>query len=155
MPDEERFPEPPSDDDIRRRFSELRDQLNADPEISELSDDVVDAKREELVSGVGGSKFPEPPSLEVKRPQGLGAKLAGKSDKQNTFHGDDAEGYRGLAVGLSVAYSLVGFVILGWAVGWLIDRVGGRGLGQAFCTLIGGILGLISAVMIITRSEKR
>ena len=87
-----------------------------------------------------GSRMPDPPEWNYKRPASMRKKV-------------EDNGYRGLAVGLSIAYSLVGCMLLGWFLGWLVDRArgGGSAGGQAIGGLFGCILGMVSAIWLMNR----
>lgn len=63
--------------------------------------------------------------------------------------------YLGLGVGLSVAYTLVGCIAVGWGVGKLIDLNSGSSLGQAIGTLIGALLGLAGALFTLIRAQNK
>ncbi len=68
--------------------------------------------------------------------------------------GESGEGYRSAGVALSVAYALVGCTIVGWGIGWLIDRNTGGNIAQAVGGLIGAVTGLVSAVFLAFRSNS-
>lgn len=61
---------------------------------------------------------------------------------------------RGLGVGLTIAYMIIGLPLLGAGIGWLVDgRTGGTtwiGIG----TVIGGVLGVFAAISIMNRENK-
>lgn len=63
------------------------------------------------------------------------------------------EGSRGLGLGLSAAYMIVG-VPLGFGfVGWLIDRSTGGKLWIGILTLIGAVIGITMVVLTINRAN--
>lgn len=150
------MPEEPEDKfaEIERK---LRDNLRAasepvDPEESEKtsfelpeppSDDEIERRMDEMrrrVSGAGKSAFPEPPDFNVNRPSMMRKRQ------------EDEHGYRGLGIGLTAAYALVGMMILGFVVGWLID---GRttGAATAFGGLLGTVLGIGFVLWLINRDS--
>jgi F0F1-type ATP synthase assembly protein I len=140
--DEGRFPDPPSDEDIAERLRKVREELSG-MELPELPEDEVEAKSIELQEKVAAARrrsFPDPPELEVNRPH----------QKQL-----EDPGYRGLGIGMSVAYSLVGCVVVGWGIGKLIDMQTGGALGQAIGTLLGAVGGLAASIMMIMRAGDR
>lgn len=61
---------------------------------------------------------------------------------------------RGLGVGLTIAYMIIGLPLLGAGIGWLVDgRTGGTtwiGIG----TVIGGVLGVLAAISIMNRANS-
>jgi len=61
---------------------------------------------------------------------------------------------RGLGVGLTIAYTIIGLPLFGAAIGWFVDgRTGGTtwvGVG----TVIGAVLGVIAAISIMNRENK-
>ncbi|MCL4284061.1 MAG: hypothetical protein KJZ62_03060 [Fimbriimonadaceae bacterium] len=63
--------------------------------------------------------------------------------------------YLGLGVGLSVAYTLVGCIGVGWGIGKLIDLNTGSTLGQAIGTMIGAIVGLGGALFTLIRAQNK
>jgi hypothetical protein len=70
--------------------------------------------------------FPEPPEVDLK----------GRTVRK------DPANYKGLGIGISIAYVLVGSMALGWVVGWLVDRRTGGTAGQAFGALAGCVVGI-------------
>lgn len=68
------------------------------------------------------------------------------SDKSSTL---------GLGVGLSVAYTIIGFPIFGWLVGKLIDNQTGSVMANGFGMLIGAVLGIVGALMILNKHQNK
>lgn len=150
------MPEDP-DDKFAEIERKLRDNLRAmgepvDPEETEKtsfelpeppSDDEIERRLETMrarVSSAGKSAFPEPPDFKVDRPPMMRKRP------------EDEHGYRGLGIGLTAAYALVGMMILGFVVGWLIDgRVAGTG--TAFGGLLGTVLGIGFVLWLINRDS--
>ncbi len=90
--------------------------------------------------------FPEPPDLAQRDPKTL-------TEKQRKI-ASDREASRGLGVGLSIAYTIIGVPIFGYFVGYLIDRqVGGKLFAPLFTTG-GAVLGLTYAVWVLQRNTK-
>lgn len=60
---------------------------------------------------------------------------------------------RGLGIGLTIAYVIIGLPLLGAGIGWLADgRSGGTWTGIG--TVIGGVLGIVAAISIMSRENK-
>ena len=51
----------------------------------------------------------------------------------------DQETARGMGVGLSAAYAIIGLPLVGAGLGWLLDRA----LNTSFCIVVGVIAGLV------------
>lgn len=65
-----------------------------------------------------------------------------------------AEDYRGLGVGLGIAYMIVGLPLLGAGVGWFIDRSSGTTQAMGFGALIGAAVGMGMALMMLNRQNR-
>lgn len=90
------------------------------------------------------TRVPEPPEWEYTRPEFT-------RKHRETKPGD----YHAAGIGFAAAYMLVGSVIGGWFVGWLIDRASGGNLGQGLGVLFGGILGTIAVLIMLIRGGSR
>ena len=66
----------------------------------------------------------------------------------------DREGYRGLSIGLSVAYAILVPPILGWLVGWLIARQTGSTAWIALVAFVGIVVGVTAALLMLQRYQK-
>jgi F0F1-type ATP synthase assembly protein I len=114
------------------------------PEIGGEPDDEMAARLKEVEDKArrlkGGNKLPDPPDWNYQRPASMRKK-------------PEDPGYQGLGLGLSVAYSLVGCMALGWFIGWLVDKAHGSGgtTGQAIGGLLGCIAGMASAMLMVNR----
>lgn len=63
---------------------------------------------------------------------------------------------RGLGVGLTLAYMILGTPMAGFGIGWLIDRANGvQNQASSVGILLGSILGLGLAVVIMNRDNDR
>jgi len=62
---------------------------------------------------------------------------------------------RGLGVGLSIAYTLIGLPLIGVAIGWFLDsRTGGtayKGIGA----VAGTALGIVMTVLLLSRADRQ
>ncbi len=64
----------------------------------------------------------------------------------------DAESTRGLGVGLTIAYAIIGVPLVGFGAGWLLDRaMGGGTLWQALGTVFGAVAAIAYAVKVTSR----
>lgn len=120
--------------------------------------DGAEERLAQLAEQVGKNlpEAPEPPSVDAihdrlkasERRLAESAKKAGLSEAvpglppKKTYH-------QSTAVGLAVAYNLVGSVVAGWFLGWLIDRVTNGFLAQTIGTLLGTAVGMTTALLII------
>src|ERR1044071_7849329 len=73
------------------------------------------------------TRMPDPPEWNYKRPE---------SEQERQIKNDSGS-YRGIGVGLTLAYAMVGPLIVGWGVGWLMDRGTGSNQNQTWGTVIG------------------
>jgi F0F1-type ATP synthase assembly protein I len=90
------------------------------------------------------SRMPDPPDWDYKRP-------VTESERRLK---DDSGSYRGIGVGLTLAYAMVGPLIVGWGVGWLMDRGKSTNQGQTWGTVIGMFLGFIAVVFLLSRTNR-
>ena len=79
------------------------------------------------------------------------AKAARNTQKQHTPEGMGSsfitpESGRGLARGLQIAYAIIGVPLVGFGVGWLIDRQSGGVLWQGVGTILGAAIAVIYAI---------
>jgi hypothetical protein len=94
------------------------------------------------VASAGATRMPEPPDFEFQRPK------SGRPD------GNDKQGYRGLGIGLTAAYALVGMMALGFGIGWLFDHgANGANFGPAIGGLVGCIAGIVFVIWLINRES--
>lgn len=67
---------------------------------------------------------------------------------------DDADSARGLGVGLSIAYTIIGLPLLGVGVGWLIDTRLGTQTYRSIGVLLGSVLGIVGALVLLSRVNR-
>lgn len=67
----------------------------------------------------------------------------------------DASGTRGLGIGLSVAYTIIGMPLFGVAVGWFLDERSGTLIYRNLGVLIGSVLGIVGAIVILSRANRQ
>lgn len=120
-PSENRFPEPPSDEEIDSRLNSMRDK----------------------VSSAGRSGMPEPPDFQFKRPKAFRPQEG------------DRYGYKGLGIGMTAAYALVGMMALGFGIGWLLDHGHNTSnFGPAIGGLVGCVVGIGFVIWLINRPNQ-
>ncbi len=66
----------------------------------------------------------------------------------------DRESSRGLGVGLSVAYAILGLPLFGYGVGYFIDNATGGNTAKGIAMMVGAIVGIGSAFYILNRQNK-
>ncbi len=139
-PNQPEKPKLPSDEDIQSRFQKIRDELK-DMDLPHLPDDEDLRKKIDQVNAPSSvSRMPEVPHIEINRPQ-----------KPATNGTPGNYNYRGLGIGMSAAYSLVGSMIVGFGLGWAFDKLTHNNYGQAIGALLGSVLGIASAIFLINR----
>ena len=99
------------------------------------------------MSDADDPKRPDPPSEEdldtrLARVRERAIKARQKQESQRPSELLDQDTSRGMGLGLSAAYAIIGLPLVGAGVGWLIDR----GLGTTFVIAIGAVGGLIGGV---------
>ncbi len=153
MPDE-RIPAP--DPDGERFRSALED---LEREGADLSEEAI-AKLEKT----GERLREEAPGIDEGLDRGL-AELEERARKARGEHEarklrearraeSEAESYRGLGVGLTIAYVIIGVPILGAGVGWLLDRAASSSQWTAIGTVGGAAVGLALALAILNRASR-
>jgi len=65
----------------------------------------------------------------------------------------DANAAKGLGVGLSVAYAIIGMPVLGYLIGWGIDGKPGGPNGN-WTVILGAILGFVGAAVLLKRADQ-
>lgn len=65
------------------------------------------------------------------------------------------EGARSLALGMTIAYSILGIPMFGFLVGWLVDKQLESQFWAGALTLIGAVAGIAFAFFAVQRGERR
>ena len=78
-------------------------------------------------------------------------KIRAQEAKKNASIAEDA---KGLGVGMTVAYTIIGLPLAGAGIGWLLDREAGGRVFITFGTLLGAALGIAMAVFILNRENN-
>jgi F0F1-type ATP synthase assembly protein I len=123
-------------------------ELRLRADVPEPGDDEEIHRRMEAmrqkIAAAGNRSMPEPPEWNFKRPT-----IPGQERR-------DATSYIGLGVGLSVAYTMIGAIVLGWGLGKLIDvATHGQWIGQTIGTLLGAVIGLAGGIFMIDRAQNK
>ncbi len=66
----------------------------------------------------------------------------------------DSQSAKGLGVGLSIAYTIIGMPLLGVAIGWAIDTRLGTQTYRSIGVLLGSVLGIVGAVVLLSRVNR-
>jgi F0F1-type ATP synthase assembly protein I len=151
-------------DKFSQRMAELRREL---AEARELNDPILVANIEAQIVGLesGVAQFREnADALDEefdRRLQELKARAATTQEVHQTRKREaekrqaaDAETTRGLGLGLVIAYSFIGFPMVGYFIGFLIERFGGPGYAKDWGAIIGMALGFISLFVLLRRANS-
>lgn len=76
-----------------------------------------------------------------------------EANKKERERAQERESARGLGIGLTVAYTIIGFPLLGAGVGFLIDRSTGGTAGVTLGTVLGVGLGMAAAIFMLNRAS--
>jgi F0F1-type ATP synthase assembly protein I len=172
---DERIPEERAEDDEDWRDAETPDAEERFRRAMEAADKELDAARREADARIGerierlealagrlGEAKPQgaEPEFEERlarieaKAEAVRAAREGKSAAESKRRGSDAEDYRGLGIGLAVAYTIIGVPIAGAAIGWLLDQAMGSALWIQVCTLAGATLGVFMAVLMLNKANQ-
>ncbi|HRF58900.1 MAG TPA: hypothetical protein PLH94_03175 [Fimbriimonadaceae bacterium] len=78
-----------------------------------------------------------------------------KVAEQERVRKGEGESSRGLGVGLSVAYTILGMPMVGAGVGWLVDQQTGMKVFLGLGTVGGAVLGVVFALVILSRHQDK
>jgi F0F1-type ATP synthase assembly protein I len=177
MPDDPHLPEPPSDDEIEARLRRAVERSFQQPvEEEDESPEAVEARFRRLQEELAGVGLPETADdAQPRRPRApeddpefaaqLDA-LHNRADKARSAYdtsqqhkdrelGRDRASARGLGVGLSIGYTIVGLPLVGVAIGWLLDSQFGTNLWKGLLALAGAVLGIVMAIMTLNRTDPK
>ena len=130
-----------------------------EPGASTTDEEARLARIERELEAVKGTKFAEPEEPEQAAQLAAieqRAKLAKETLRRHTAEGQvggfvGPEGGRSLGKGLQIAYAIIGVPIVGFGVGWLIDKQVGGNLWQGLMTILGATIAVIYAVRSASR----
>ena len=129
-------------------------------------DDELQKRVEELLSrpvgGDGRADNPEIPHDQISAIEDRVKKIRGtssipdiSSDPTKARASSSGADYRGVGVGFIAAYALIGPILLGWGIGWLLDRdKPGPHTSSTYGVLIGTVLGFIAFIIALVRASK-
>jgi len=122
------------DEALERRIEELKEGAKA-PEVPGFNDPEFEERVRNLEARANASKNQRAEELRVLKKQ----------------KASDAEAAQGLGNGLAVAYAIIGVPMLGFGIGWLIDRQNGGSLFGSLGAVLGMIIGMAYAMFILNR----
>lgn len=137
-------------------------ESNPAPQESEPSafDEGIE-RLEQLAESARGGHVPEPDEAFAERLatferqfEEAKARREKRAQEEKRKAKSDQEAARGLGLGLSIAYTIIGLPIFGFAVGWAIDQRLGTELAKGFCVLAGSIVGLTMAIVMLNRANR-
>jgi F0F1-type ATP synthase assembly protein I len=138
------------EDRLRRKISESDLSITPDEEVDRRT-----AEFEDEVARAGGTRVPEPEdfearlrSLEHKTRTVVGQRKEQKREFDRRQRAD-AQSTKGLGVGLTAAYAILGMPLVGALIGYFIDRSLGTEIYLGILTLIGAVAGVVFAILTI------
>jgi F0F1-type ATP synthase assembly protein I len=134
--------EPPELDELELRLQEIDKRIADAGQTGRASaanfDDDLEA----------GLKRVESRAAEAKAAQEA---LRSEAERIGAADGDSA---RGLGVGLSIAYTIIGVPLLGVLVGWIVDSQLGTNVWKGLGMLIGAVIGIALAFVFLNRTNN-
>jgi F0F1-type ATP synthase assembly protein I len=91
--------------------------------------------------------------IERRADEALARRRQAQSE-QRGVHRESRESARGLGLGFSIGYAILGLPLLGYGIGWLIDRQLGTKTIGGFGMLIGATLGVVFAIVQLNRQQR-
>ncbi len=88
------------------------------------------------------------------RAEGWKVRTAAQSAEKKRQAMADVHVAKGLGLGLTVAYTIIGVPLAGLAVGWVIDHYAGTTTAKGIGMLIGAGIGMAMALFILKRSSE-
>ena len=129
-------------DEIELKLRGLEDKLESSSAERKQRDGFFDAEFEDRLE-----------KLHAKADMAKKARDGTKSES-NRRQSIDSTSSRGLGFGLALAYTMVGPLIAGYAIGWLVDKGAGSGnTWQTWGTVIGMFSGFIAVVFLLNRTS--
>jgi F0F1-type ATP synthase assembly protein I len=153
MPDERdnggRFPS----DDAEERFRKIREELEAmklpdEDELPRLEND------KPLPTLPHVDEFDARLSALEENARNTKSRIEATKQQEQRALDADRSSARGLGFGLSIAYTIIGFPMLGAGVGWLIDRQNGTNNWMGLMTVLGAGLGVFAAILMLNRTNR-
>jgi F0F1-type ATP synthase assembly protein I len=145
-----RFPEGPSDDDIAERLKRVRAELEG-MDLPELPEGQIPQLRAAPPTPEYEARLR---ALEEKIDQAKTQRAAKQRADERRLQ-SDSESHRGLGIGLTVAYTIIGLPLFGIGVGYLLDRSLGTQTYQGIGALVGSVLGVVGAIVVLNRHQAK
>ena len=131
------LPEP--DDSIEKGLEELKRQ--AEELKVESKGDQIDAEFDERMR-----------RLESRVQESKAIRESKQREEKRQLEGD-RESARGLGIGLSIAYTIIGLPLFGYGVGYFIDQSTGGTAAKGIAMMIGAVAGIGMAFYMINRQN--
>ena len=149
------MPDEPEDETTEARFRRVREELRA-MELPHVSDEEIDARLGDSEKRARPSvpDLPDVDDLELRTRRARLSHDRAKGEEGGRL-ADDAKASKGLGIGLSIAYTLLGLPMVGLGVGFLLDRLLGTTAWKGIGTVAGAVGGIAFAVMILNRENSR
>jgi len=156
MADDAGKPRLPDDDDISARFEKIREQLHG-MDLPELPE----AEIERLQSGVATPKVDHAnvesrlKDLESRAQHAKGQYQTAINKPTPKEVESSSKSTRGLALGMMIAYTIMGLPLAGIGIGALIDWWLGSVMGKGIGALAGSVLGVTMAIKMINANANK
>jgi F0F1-type ATP synthase assembly protein I len=140
---------------LRRKIAETQVDMTPDEEIERRARSI-----DEEIARAARPEIPEVPDFEARlrnlegRATETRIKRNAEVREQAKKNASDAKSAKGLGIGLTVAYMIIGFPLVGALFGWLIDKSTNSNAFIAFGTVGGAALGVVAAILIINRHSS-
>jgi F0F1-type ATP synthase assembly protein I len=147
----------PSDAEIADRLNRIKENL-----YPELED--VDSKLQDILDGTEAPRIPESvhddafSKLEAIEKRAASAKVTldkMKPQSDTITGGLDKKTSVGMGLGFTMAYTIIGTPLAGYAVGLIINKLTGAKGWEIWLVLGGGILGIIWVALVASRNADR
>jgi F0F1-type ATP synthase assembly protein I len=150
----DRFPEGPDDEEIAARLQRVREELSQMEGLPELPEDKIPQL-------AATPNLPKVPDFDERlrdlesRAQAAKDRRESKARTEARRLANDAESHKGLGLGLTVAYAIIGVPLFGILVGYGLDSANGTNMFKGMGALVGSICGIIGAVVILNRQNQK
>lgn len=136
------------EDDLDRRIRELGldadgDEISAEVESAKAKGDKID---DEFASRLKALEDRAHAQKQIRE---------NKKREENRRMESDRDSARGLGVGLSIAYTLIGLPLLGLAIGWYLDSGSGGQTYKGIGAVAGTALGIVMTVILLSRADRQ
>jgi F0F1-type ATP synthase assembly protein I len=128
-------------DEIELKLKDLDDRLSASQDTRKSADALFDAEFEERLQ-----------RLHEKADRVKEIKESAERDKRRSYAVERSSA-RGLGIGLTIAYAIVGLPLIGVGIGWLIDKNLGTTMGKGVGVVAGVAIGMVVALALLKRTN--